>query len=167
MCCARTAALQGETKNQSECRYGFSAAMNASCRSSNCMQQACRKLSPERPKTQPGPPPNLPKSRPEASMRAKMHPRAAHKRPRGTPEAPQRRPRAPKRRPRPPKRHPRATKRRLKPSQIESGGTPERNFCVFAAPIAEKYVSEGLRERFLQKIARSADARTHKFRAKT
>ena len=104
----------------------FPAAINASCKSSVCMQKSCKKLHSKPPQTQPGPPPNLPKSRPGASMRAKMRPRVPHERPRGTPEAPKRHPRAPKRRPGGAQTPPKSSRAR---PEMHLGHILRRNLC--------------------------------------
>ena len=129
----------------------FPAAINASCKSSVCMQKSCKKLHSKPPQTQPGPPPNLPKSRPGASMRAKMRPRVPHERPRGTPEAPKRRPRAPKRRPRTPKRRPRDAREAPRPLQNRAGHAPRCILGTFFAGTSVRKAPGSIFDRFLRR----------------
>ena len=44
MCCARTAALHGETKSQSKYQHGFPAANNALCKSSACPHRSSDRM---------------------------------------------------------------------------------------------------------------------------
>ena len=129
----------------------FPAAINASCKSSVCMQKSCTKLHSKPPQTQPGPPPNLPKSRPGASMRAKMRPRVLHECPRGTPEAPKRHPRAPKRRPRTPKRRPRDAREAPRPLQNRAGHAPRCILGTFFAGTSVRKAPGSIFDRFLRR----------------
>ena len=115
------------------------------------MQKSCKKLHSKPPQTQPGPLPNLPKSRPGASMRAKMRPRVPHERPRGTPEAPKRRPRAPKRRPRTPKRRPRDAREAPRPLQNRAGHAPRCILGTFFAGTSVRKAPGSIFDRFLRR----------------
>ena len=72
-----------------------------------------------------------------------MHPKGPPDQLRDVQERPRSAQETPKKCPRGTKSRPRAAQRHQKPSKIEAGGRPERNFCVFAAWIAQRCVSGG------------------------
>ena len=146
MCCARTAALQGGTKNQSFLQQ-LMHHVNPASACKNPAKNCTRSL----PKPSLDPPPNLPKSRPGASMRAKMRPRVLHECPRGTPEAPKRHPRAPKRRPRTPKRRPRDAREAPRPLQNRGGHGPRCILGIFFAGTSVRKAPGSIFDRFLRR----------------
>ena len=116
MCCAQTAAPDGEKMMVGESMHGFSASINALCRSNNRAQKSWHNLLLRLPKIQPGQFQNLSKSSLEASWRAKMHPRGTQDQSEGAQEGPRGGQEAPKKRPRASKTRPRASKTRPKRS---------------------------------------------------
>ena len=103
------------------------------------MRNACQNLVWQPSKTQPGRPQNLAKSRPEASMRAKMHPRDAPDEPKGSQEDTrdgqggiQERPRDAQESPRGRQERPRGAENS---SKIEVGDSPGRNFSDLRAAL--------------------------------
>ena len=110
MCCARTAALQGDEKERRLKRIGVPATINASCHPSACAKNVSKNLPPKPSQALlegPQEGPKLVKNRPRCPRGVQETPKsvqeASKKRPRGAQE----RPRVPKRRPRAPKRRPR------------------------------------------------------------
>ena len=108
-------ASRGKRKAQVNANRSFPAAINALCESSESTQKTDQNC----PKTQPGPPQNLSKSRPGAFMRTMMHPRATQEHP----KVPQRRPREAQRWPGAAQERPKhvqdTPKRRSNPSKID------------------------------------------------
>ena len=88
-------------------------------------QTACQNMPPKPYKTQPGTSPNPPKSRPGASLGAKMHPTGASDQPRDAKERPRSAQEAPKRRPRGTKSRPRAAKSRPSDAQEAPKSAPD------------------------------------------
>ena len=88
-------------------------------------QKACQNMSLKRSKTQPGTSPNSPKSRPGASLGAKMHPKGASDQPRDAQERPRSAQETPKKRPRGTKSRPRAPKSRPSNAQEAPKSVPD------------------------------------------
>ena len=88
-------------------------------------QTACQNMPPKPYKTQPGTSPNPPKSRPGASLGAKMHPTGASDQPRDAKERPRSAQEAPKRRPRGTKSRPRVAKSRPSDAQEAPESAPD------------------------------------------
>ena len=88
MCCAQTAAPEGEKMIAGERALGFSAAINAVRKYSDCSQQACPNLSQKGSQTHPGRAKNHLETRSGEPLRAKMRPRDAQDQPEGTQERP-------------------------------------------------------------------------------
>ena len=152
MCCARTAALQEETKSPSECQQGFPAAIqavfNAICKCKlACIQKTSRNRYrkpqnrfPDRLRGLQNPP----WSAPESHDAVQDQPEGAQERPKGGQDAPKSRPRAANRRPRAPKTHQRVPRRLPEPSKIEVGKPPDQ----FSARSWWEAVCERLQDRF-------------------
>ena len=113
---------KGRKKCQCKCTAGLPAAISAS--SSKIVAKTAQELS----KSQPGGTQDLPKSSPEACMRAQMRPRAPKKHPRGAQEAARRRPREAKSSPRASKLRPRQAQETSKSLQKRAWGAPKQ-FC--------------------------------------
>ena len=111
MCCAQTAAPEGEKMIAGERALGFSAAINAVRKYSDCSQQACSNLPQKGSQTHPRRAKKHLETRSGEPLRAKMRPRDAQDQPEGTQERPRSGQEAPKGRPRAAKRRPRAPKR--------------------------------------------------------
>ena len=85
--------------------------------------------------------------------RPKRHPGGVQEASKLAQEASKTRPRAAKRRPRAAKRRPKVPMWCRKPFKTAGGGPPEQNFCVFAACIAQRYVSGGCWDDFCSFLA--------------
>ena len=125
MCCARTAALQGEEKSLCKCQYGFPAAFNAVY---TCKRACTKKTSPNRvqepPKYSLDPSGNL-QNRPRSRI---WQPRGSQEHRSCAQDTPNSHPRAPKNAPGPSKSHPRDTQEAPKPFPNRFRHAPGRHF---------------------------------------
>ena len=142
MCCARTAALQGGTKNQSFLQQLMHHVNPAS---------ACKNPAKNCTRSLPKPSLDPPQTSQNRGRRAKMRPRVLHECPRGTPEAPKRHPRAPKRRPRTPKRRPRDAREAPRPLQNRAGHAPRCILGTFFAGTSVRKAPGSIFDRFLRR----------------
>ena len=126
---------KGRRHSAGKCKSVATALIKALCHECEAQRKACQNMPPKLSKIQPDTPPNPPKSRPGASLGAKMHPRHAQEQPEGTQERSRDGQEAPKscqegaqERPRgaqdAPRRHP-------NPTKSESGEARRRKFISF------------------------------------